>query len=170
MKKIKTSDGSIPIVCDLELTRYLGTWYEIGRLSAKQQQGLDHVSATYSLKSNNNIKVYNQGYKNNKKRSITGRAWLRHRKCNGALYVRFFWPFKAEYNVIKLASDYRYAVVMGKSKDSLWILSRSPKMSVKDYQSIIRFLDINQFNTKDITITNQNGGCVSHADYRIYTR
>lgn len=156
MTKNITNSGGISVVCDLDLNRYLGKWYEIGRLSASAQEGFDNVTATYSLKRNGKIKVYNAGYKKDKKRSITGSAWLKDKKCKGALYVRFFWPFKGEYNVIKLASDYRYAIVMGDSKRSLWILSKTQKMSIQDYQEVIEFLDVQGFNVQKILITKQN--------------
>jgi apolipoprotein D and lipocalin family protein len=156
MAKNKTKNDKISVICDLDLNKYLGKWYEIGRLSASAQQGFDNVTATYSLKRNGKIKVYNAGYKKDKKRSITGSAWLKDEKCKGALYVRFFWPFKGDYNVIKLASDYRYAIVMGDSKSSLWILSRTQKMNTHDYQEVIEFLDIHGFNIQKILITKQN--------------
>jgi apolipoprotein D and lipocalin family protein len=156
MKKYVVDKNKIPIVCDLDLAEYLGKWYEIGRLSAKAQQGFDDVTATYTLKSKMKIRVYNEGYKRNKKKSISGSAWVRNKKCSGALYVRFFWPFKAEYNVIKVASDYRYAVVMGDSTSSLWILSKTQHIDHQDYQDIIQFLDTNKFNTKKIKLTTQN--------------
>lgn len=147
---------SVDLFCNLELERYLGVWYEISKLSIRNQMGLDNVTATYSLKDNGKIKVYNKGYKNGKKKSISGSAWLRDESCTGGLYVRFFWPFKSEYNVIKLADDYSYAVVMGDSKDSLWILSRTPQINGSDYKEIINFLNNKGFKTKELLTTTQN--------------
>lgn len=144
------------IICDLDTKKYLGKWYEIAKFSARGQEGLDNVTAVYTLKKNGKIGVYNSGYKKNKKKGIKGSAWLRDKKCRGALYVRFFWPFKAEYNVIKLAKDYRYALVMGDSKSKLWILSRTAKMKKKDYSEILKFLDENNFNWKELIKTRQN--------------
>lgn len=153
---MKKKNKETALICDLNLEQYLGTWYEVGKLSAKAQQGMDNVTATYSLKSNGKINVYNKGYKKGKKRSITGSAWLREKECAGGLYVRFFWPLKSEYNVIKLAKDYRYAVVTGDDKDKLWILSRTPKMNRRDYKSIIKFLNKEKFDVKSILKTKQN--------------
>lgn len=148
-------NGNIKLICDLDLKKYLGKWYEIGKFPARGQTGLENVTAVYTLKDNGEITVDNRGYKNGKERGIKGSAWLRDEKCTGGLYVRFFWPFKGEYNVIKLASDYRYAVVMGKDKSSLWILSRTPKMDNKDYQEILVFLDTKNFETNKILRTFQ---------------
>lgn len=154
--KVDKKINDIDLVCNLDLEKYLGVWYEIAKLAAKGQMGLDNVTATYSLKNNKKIKVYNKGYKKAKKRSITGSAWVRDESCSGGLFVRFFWPFKSQYNVIKLADDYSHAVVMGDSKDSLWILSRSPQMEDKDYKEIINFLKDKGFKTEELLITTQN--------------
>lgn len=150
MKTVKKDKGNISVICDLDLQRYLGNWYEIGRLPLRSEKGLDNITAIYNLKKNGEIEVINGGYKNSKKKSIRGSAWLADEDCTGALYVRFFWPFKSEYNVIKLDKDYRYAVVMGETKDNMWILSRSPKMESKVYGEIIDFLSEKGFNIKKI--------------------
>lgn len=152
----KIHNNSVSLICDLDLEQYLGKWYEIAKYSAKFQDGLDNVTATYTLKDNDKIKVLNKGYKDGKKRQIKGSAWLRDKACNGGLYVRFFWPFKSEYNVIKLASDYRYAVVTGDSKDSLWILSRTPDIASEDYNEILLFLNENNFSLKNLVVTKQD--------------
>ncbi len=156
MHNEREDNDKVDLICDLDLSKYLGKWYEVAKFAVKEQKDLDNVTATYSIKSNGKIKVHNVGYKDNKKRGIKGSAWLRDKECNGGLYVRFFWPFKSEYNVIKLANDYRYAVVTGQSKDRLWILSRTPQMINKDYSEIISFLERKDFNINNITKTNQD--------------
>lgn len=148
----------VEIVCDLDLDKYLGVWYEIAKMSSRSQMGLDNVSAKYSLKKNGKIRVHNVGFKNRKKKQITGTAWLKDASCKGAFNVRFFWPFKADYNVILLADDYRYAVVMGKSKSQLWILSRSHKLNNRDYKHIIGYLDERGFKTRKLIETKQDTG------------
>lgn len=100
--------------------------------------------------------MYNKGFKNGKKRAITGSAWLREDNCKGALHVRFFWPFKSEYNVIKIKDNYSYAVVMGSSPDSLWILSRKPQINSQDFQDILIFLIEKSFNLEKLSLTKQS--------------
>ncbi|MGO1468737.1 MAG: lipocalin family protein [Tissierella sp.] len=150
MKTFKKDNGSIPIVCDLDLKRYLGNWFEIGRLPLRSEKGLENIRAIYNLKKNGEIEVINSGYKKGKKKEIRGSAWVSDERCKGSLVVRFFWPFKSEYNVIKLDKNYRYAVVMGNTKDNLWILSRTPHMDDKTYGEIIDFLYDKDFDIKKI--------------------
>ena len=156
MKTFYKDKGKIPVVCDLDLKRYLGNWYEIGRLPLKSEENLDNIRAVYNLKKNGDIEVVNSGYKKGKKKEIRGRAWVKNKKCKGALLVRFFWPFKSEYNIIKLDKNYNYAVVMVNTKDNLWILSRKPQMDDKTYGEIIDFLNDKGFNIKKIINPLQN--------------
>lgn len=155
MKNFSKDKGNIKIICDLDLQRYLGNWYEIGRLPLRSEEGMDNVTAVYNLKKNGEIEVVNSGYKKGKKKGIRGTAWVADDRCKGALMVRFFWPFKSEYNVIKLDENYRYAVVMGDTKDNLWILNRSPHMESKLYGEIIDFLDDKGFDIKKIINSKQ---------------
>ena len=157
MSSIGNASGRVPLICDLDLNRYLGKWYEIGKLPARAQMGLDNVTAIYSLKKDGRIRVQNRGYRRGKTKGITGTAWQRHKDCSGGLHVRFFWPFKGEYNVIKLAPDYSYAVVMGDTKSSLWILSRNPEMKKEDAREILHFLQNHGFDVRRIIKTNQDG-------------
>lgn len=146
-KKNKTKED-IPVVCDVDLKRYLGNWYEIGRLPMRSEKNLDNITAIYNLKKNGKIEVINTGYKKGKEKSVRGTAWAPNKKCNGSLFVSFFKPFKSEYNIIKLEKNYKYSVVMGNTRENLWILSRTPKMDEKVYKKIMKFLDGKGFNTK----------------------
>ncbi|MFA5927994.1 MAG: lipocalin family protein [Candidatus Margulisiibacteriota bacterium] len=114
----------------IDLQKYLGTWYEIARLPSWFERDLVGVSATYSLKENGHIEVFNSGYKSTldgEVSSAVGDAWLPDKEQTGRLKVSFFGPFTADYTVIVIDDNYQYAVVCS-SPETLWILSRSPKM------------------------------------------
>lgn len=145
METFKKDRGNIDIICDVDLNRYLGNWYEIARLPLRSEKGLDNIRAVYNLKKNGDIEVVNSGFKKGKKKEIRGRAWAPDSRCKGSLRVSFFWPFKSEYNIIKLEKNYKYAVVMGNTKDNLWVLSRTPQMDKKTYGEIIDFLNDKNF-------------------------
>jgi apolipoprotein D and lipocalin family protein len=54
----------------------------------------------------------------------TGKAKTVGDPDRGQLKVSFFGPFWSEYNVIAVDPHYRHALVAGKNKKYLWILSR----------------------------------------------
>jgi apolipoprotein D and lipocalin family protein len=124
---INAAGGDLQPVPDFNLKRYLGKWYEIARLPAWFEKGLDSVTATYSLKDNGMVKVENAGVKNGKKKQAVGKAKFAVDTSVGYLRVSFFWFFYADYVVIALDDDYRYAMVASSHK-YLWILCREPKL------------------------------------------
>ena len=139
------STRHIPAAASLDLNRYMGKWYEIARLPNFFEDGMEQISAEYTLESDNSVKVVNSGFKNGQKKSITGKARLAEDTLNGELEVSFFGPFYSAYRIIKLAEDYRYSVVCGESPDYLWILSRTPELPKEDLQEILEFLSQHKF-------------------------
>jgi lipocalin len=51
------------IVKELDIKKYLGTWYEIARYDHRFERGMVGVTANYSLRKDGKIKVVNSGYK-----------------------------------------------------------------------------------------------------------
>lgn len=124
----------------LDINRYLGKWYEIASFPQRFSRGCVGSTATYSLKRNGKIKVFNECRLNTldgRYKSATGTAWRPNRHEPGKLKVRFFWPFSAKYWVIDLADDYSYAVVGHPNRKYLWILSRTPQMDARTYEDIL---------------------------------
>ncbi len=114
-------------VSNFQIERYLGTWFEIARLDHSFEEGLSHVTATYTLNEDGTIAVLNKGYDKEKMKwkSADGKAKFREDQSVAALKVSFFGPFYSGYNVLALDKDYQYALVAGKDFDYLWILSRT---------------------------------------------
>ena len=67
------------VVKELDLQKYLGTWYEIARYNHRFERGLVGVTANYSIRDDSKIKVINSGYKKSldgKFTQATGKAFL----------------------------------------------------------------------------------------------
>jgi apolipoprotein D and lipocalin family protein len=134
--------GTMPpleVVPFVDVGRYMGVWYEIGRYPNWFQKDCVATTATYTLRPDGNITVLNRCRKktiNGEEKSITGKAWSADKKTNAKLKVRFFWPFSGHYWVIQLDPEYRYAVVGHPKRTYLWILSRTPVMDEETYGRI----------------------------------
>lgn len=127
-------------VKELDLKRYLGTWYEIARFPHSFEKGLVGVTANYSMRPDGKIRVINQGYLGSLDGELSraeGKAKIPNPKEPARLKVAFFWIFYAEYNVLELGENYDYALIGSSSENYLWILSRSPQMDEKLYQSLV---------------------------------
>lgn len=115
----------VPVVQNFEQEKYLGTWYEIARLDYRWEKGLEQVTATYTLEKGR-IKVDNKGFNVKKSKWVQsiGKAKPVKDPKQGRLKVSFFGPFYSGYNIVALDKDYKYALVIGESKDYMWLLSR----------------------------------------------
>ena len=119
----------------LDLSSYLGTWYELARFDHTFERGLQEVMAFYELRDDGKIDVINSGIKNGKYKVAYGKAKLTDE--TGVLRVSFFGPFYSDYRVLMLDDDYEYALVGGKNDKYLWILSRNPELEDEDYDKIL---------------------------------
>lgn len=127
-------------VKELDLNRYLGTWYEIARFPHSFEKNLVGVTATYSLRDDGKIKVVNQGYKNTLDGELSvaeGKAKIPDKMQPGKLKVSFFWIFYADYNVLELDENYQYVMIGSSSPKYFWILSRTPKMNSGTYEMLL---------------------------------
>ncbi len=112
---------------NFDVTRYLGTWYEIARLDHSFERGLTNVSATYTPRPDGGITVLNKGYheRSGRWKQAKGRAYLVGEQSTGFLKVSFFGPFYGSYVIIALdRDDYAYAMVCGPNRSYLWLLAR----------------------------------------------
>ena len=130
----KNATPELQVVTYVDIERYLGKWYEIALYPNWFEKGCFRSTAFYEKQENGQIKVTNQcrmhGPDGELKEAI-GIATIADSKTNAKLKVQFFWPFKGDYWIIDLDSDYRYAIVSEPDRQYLWILSRSPIMDVQ---------------------------------------
>lgn len=126
-------------VAKVDLSRYLGTWYEIASFPQSFQKGCTGTTATYTLREDGDIDVLNRcrkGSLEGEEDTAQGRARVVDRATNAKLEVSFFRPFWGDYWIIQLAEDYSYAVVGHPGRDYLWILSRTPTMPAEIVEGI----------------------------------
>ena len=127
-------------VKELDLNRYLGTWYEIARFPHSFEKNMVGVTATYSLREDGKIKVLNQGYKNTLDGELSvaeGKTKIPNKAEPGKLKVSFFWIFYGDYNVLELDENYQYVMIGSSTDKYFWILNRTPQMSPETYEMLL---------------------------------
>lgn len=152
-------DGVQP-VSGFELQRYLGTWYEIARLDHRFERGLTNVTATYSLRDDGGVKVVNRGYRSDDDEwdEAVGKAYFVGEPDVGQLKVSFFGPFYGGYNIVALDnSNYDYSLVVGPTRDYLWILARTPSLDQATIDRLVERAAALDFPTDELIF-------VSHDD------
>ena len=144
-------DGIEP-VDNFELNRYLGDWYEIARLDHSFERGLEAVKAEYSLRDDGGIRVINSGRdsKTQVAQQAEGRAYFVEEPNLGHLKVSFFGPFFGSYVIFELDENYQYAFIAGNSRDYLWLLARTPKVSEELIDQFISRASLLGFDTSQL--------------------
>jgi apolipoprotein D and lipocalin family protein len=130
----------LEVVDNVELDRYLGTWYEIASYPAWFAKDCTGTTAEYSLLPDGKIRVVNRcrkGSLDGRPDEAKGKAEIVDTVTNAKLKVWFFWPFKGNYWIIDLDPDYQWAVVGEPKREYLWILSRTPHMDDDLYGEIL---------------------------------
>lgn len=133
---------------NVDLSRYLGKWYEIARFDAWFERDCTNVSAEYSLNPDGTIKVLNSCNKKNadgKRKQSIGRAIVVDKETNAKLKVSFLpiqlaWLdpfFSGNYWILKLNKDYTVVLIGEPSRKYLWILSRKPTLDQKQFDEYV---------------------------------
>ena len=136
---------------------YLGRWYEIARLDHSFERGLSCVSATYEPRSDGGIKVINRGFNAKKDQwsEAEGRGYLVGNDNVGQLKVSFFGPFYGSYIIFYL--DDQAAYVTSNTKNYLWYLSRTPKVTKKQLDHFKAYAKKHGFAVDQLIIVDQTG-------------
>jgi apolipoprotein D and lipocalin family protein len=144
-------------VKSVDLSKYMGKWYEIASYPKSFQKNCYATTAEYIMTNNDYITVINRcrkGSLQGKEKSVKAKATVVEGTNNAKLKVKFFL-FSGNYWIIDLANNYSYAVVSEPKMKSLWILSRTPKMNQDDYSRVLSKLKSKGFDLDKLKMTIQ---------------
>ena len=155
-------DASGEVVEAVDLSRYVGAWYEIGTFVIPFQAACTGSTAAYAPIDEQTISVRNRCLINDLDGDpfvIEGDATLEN-ATNTRLSVRFFGDFGAPYWVVELDGQpgdapYDWAVVSGPAYGTLWILHRAPQMPASLLDPILDRLASRGFDLSRISWTLQ---------------
>jgi apolipoprotein D and lipocalin family protein len=145
-------------VKNVDLSKYMGKWYEIASYPKSFQKNCYGTTAEYMMTNHDYITVINRckkGSLQGKEKTVKGKATVVEGTNNAKLKVKFFFLFSGNYWIIDLADDYSYAVVSEPKRKSLWILSRTSKMNSEDYSRVLSKIKSKGFDLDKLKITVQ---------------
>lgn len=163
--KLFGQDRPLDLVESVDLQRYQGLWYEIGRLPNKfQDQCARNVTAEYRLLDNGRIEVINRcelpGGEIDEAEGVARRP---DPDREAALKVRFaprwlsWLPFVwGDYQIIALSEDYDSLLIGAPSRDYLWILAREPSLPEDRFNELLAQARRQGFDTGNLSRTRQD--------------
>lgn len=141
----------------VDLERYMGTWYEIASFPKWFSRGCVNSTATYALRDDGRVDVLNQCHSESpdgELREARAIAQVVNKETNAELKVQFFWPFNGDYWIIDLGDNYEYAVVSDPTRNSLWILSRTPEIDPAVLENLMaRLVNVHGFDLSNLKFT-----------------
>lgn len=162
--------ASVPTTVDsVDLKKYAGTWYEIGRLPMYFQRNCaSDVTATYVEKTDSSgIKVINQ-CKAQDGSGITAEGLAKPADITGSKlkvtflpsWIRWLPVGRADYWILAHDADYKTALVGTPDKDYLWLLARSPNVSQETYAKYRQIAQQQGYDLKEFKLTTQTNQTV----------
>ena len=146
----------------VDLTRYLGEWFEIARFPNRFQRSCTgDVRATYTRRSDGRIDVVNRCRATDKRIiEAKGVARVVDVRTSAKLKVRFapavlsFLPFVwGDYWIVGLADDYSWAVVGSPDRAYLWILARTSTLETDRLDAARAAARVNGFDIDRLAMT-----------------
>lgn len=137
------ADPSTREIVDIE--RYMGLWYEIGRYENSFQKKCGETTALYELRDDGKVRVTNtcKLLKNNELNIAKAIASIKDTQTNSVLAVSFvpffnrFGLFAGDYRILELGADYEWVMVGDKTRKYFWILARTPTLDEALYQDLL---------------------------------
>lgn len=123
-------------VSEVDLSRYMGKWYEIAKLPNEfQDHCVRNTTAEYRLRDDGRVEVTNRCVTRDGAIDVASGIARRSGDDNARLEVSFFdilgWrPVWGDYWVIGLDRGYDWAVVGHPEREYGWILSRAPRLPI----------------------------------------
>jgi apolipoprotein D and lipocalin family protein len=145
--------ASVPSV---DLARYGGKWFEIASFPMYFQRNcIADTTAAYALAAGGGITVHNRCRTKSGFDEATGKATVVEGFGNSRLKVSFFWPFKADYWILGLDPEYRWAVVGNPNRKYLWVLSRTAKLPPALLEAALASASAQGFDLSQLRYTQQ---------------
>lgn len=154
---VQAQTGPVRTVDHVDLQRYAGTWYELGRMPNRfEKKCARDVTANYRL-DGDTVAVTNSCVKEDGSRTDAhGKAKIVDKATNAKLKVTFFWPFYGDYWILGLDPEYRWAVVGTPDRKYLWLLSRTKTLTPDQKARAMQVIQQNGYSPTSLVPTPQS--------------
>lgn len=167
---IHKSANTPTTVDSVDLKKYAGTWYEIGRLPMYFQRNCaSDVTANYAQKTDGSGVVVTNKCKAEDGSDITAEGLAKPADDTGSKlkvtflpsWIRWLPVGRADYWVLARDADYQTALVGTPDKDYLWLLARSPNVSQETYAKYRQIAQQQGYDLKEFKLTAQSNQTVT---------
>ncbi|WP_348549640.1 lipocalin family protein [Psychrobacter sp. KFRI-CH2-11] len=152
-------------VDSVDLNKYAGTWYEIGRLPMYFQRNCaGDVTANYTQKTDGSGVIVTNKCLDSDGAEIVAEGLAKPADATGSKlkvtflpsWIRWLPVGRADYWVLARDGDYKTALVGTPDKDYLWLLARSPDIAQETYAKYRQIAQQQGYDLKEFELTPQS--------------
>lgn len=121
----------------VDLERFMGDWYVIANIPTFIEKEAYNAIENYRLDEDGTIATtftFRKGGFDGEPKRYEPRGFVVDTETNALWGMQFVWPFKGDYRIIYLSSDYSATVIGRQKRDYVWLMARTPTMGEADYQ------------------------------------
>ncbi|WP_145479140.1 lipocalin family protein [Stenotrophomonas rhizophila] len=161
---------SAPASAPIDLQRFMGTWYVIGRVPNPVERG--HVASVnrYSLRGDQKVSItysFRDGF-SEPLQQITVRASVDEKSGNHNWRTWFYKVVPTHTRVLEVAPDYSWAMLGYPGREMAWIFARTPDMDKELYKELAtRLRDDYGVNTDKLKRVPQHREQVDRLGYEV---
>jgi len=165
-----SASGASEYGAPIDLQRFMGTWYVIGRVPNFIERG--HVASVneYTLREDNKVGIvyrYRDGF-GAPQQEVRARASVDADSGNHAWRTWFYRIVPTHSRVLEVAPDYSWAMIGYPGREMAWIFSRQPDMDKALYKELAeRLRDEYGVNTDKLKRVPQQRGQVDRLGYEV---
>ena len=134
------SNPPLETVDYVDLERFMGDWYVIANMPTFIERDAHNAVESYRLDEDGSIATtftFRDGSFDGKLKTYRPRGFVVDTESNAVWGMQFVWPFKGDYRVIYLDSEYNTTVIGRNKLDYVWLMSRQPDLSREDYDRAV---------------------------------
>lgn len=137
--------------------RFAGRWFEIAHLPYHAEKNLVGSRKTFTLQEDGYKVEYEAAVGTLEGKTIKKEGYARILDDNNThMRLKLFGPLEMDYMVLEKGPDYNYVVLGSPNKKQAWILSRTPNLASKQYDSIVEHLKAQGYATENLIHVEQN--------------
>ena len=143
----------MPVVDYVDLDRFMGDWYVIATIPTFLERDAYNPIETYMLNSDGTIATtftFNKGSLNGPTKLYRPRRFIKDKRTNANWDMQFVWPIKADYRIVYLDDDYQQTIIGRNSRDFVWVMARTPRISEQDYLNLVTMVGSLGYNLNDL--------------------
>lgn len=133
----------------VDLERYMGRWYVLANIPYFAERGKVGAYAEYRPRDDGRVDdlYYARDGSFEKETELTeGIGWVVDTDSNARWKVQFYWPVTADYLILYVSDDYRYALIGHPSRDYAWIFAREPEIPEWTYAGLLARLAAHHYD------------------------